>query len=458
MPTLDDLLRHIEPTQGDDAPSTVPCEFLTGAAGTGKTFQVKQAIEANPKYGELTATTGIAAINLNAKTLNSVLKYFDTESLRDRFNRGSLAARLHTIGKKVRRLVIDEVSMMDGRQLDYLYKATEACNTCQDMQDKPFGIVLTGDFCQLPPVKAPWAFEAECWKYFERNTQRLTKCWRQDNVEFLEAINEARAGHGSRCVEILIGLGVKFIPQQDFFFKGTTILSKNDQVDNFNYSKLLDVKGSAFSLKTLTWGDTSGEWKNIPQTLQLKEGALVMILANDSPMFSYVNGDCGYVQSKGEDGTIYVKLLRNESIVGIRPITRYAVSRGKSIEEKGLDKLVYDIDTEHLYCEDDCGQDEPKKRYSAWGKPSYNCPNGTWNTGAIKYYPLRLCYATTIHKSQGLTLDTCQIDFRDPFFSNPSMGYVALSRCRTPQGLVLVGDPNKLADRIKCDPKVQRWL
>ena len=479
---LEDCIRGFTPTLTEDySPSSVHCQFNTGAAGTGKTYNEKKKIEEDPNYGILCATTGIAAINLGATTLNSLLKFFDTDSLRDRFNRGGLTSILHRIGRKVKKVVIDEVSMMDGRQLDYIYQAMFQVNEYADMAPEtdaegnmkpgkgPMGIVLTGDFAQLPPIKAKWAFEADCWEHFERNTNTLTKVWRQDNPEFLEAINAARSGKGQKCVEVLKSIGVKFVPAQIAKFDGTTIMSKNDQVDNFNFSALMDVKGDAYGLKTQKWGDESGEWKNIPEMLKLKDGALVMILSNDtSGNFSYANGDTGHIQSKDLDGTVWVKLVRNEATVPIRPIVRYKSARGEDAE-KSLNKTFpedrigdpecWNVERmEHIFCETDCGASNPGIRYSAWGKPSYNCPSGSINIGAIKYYPLRLAYATTVHKSQGLTLDTCQIDCRDPFFGNPSMAYVALSRCRTPQGLTIVGDPAKLAERIKIEPRVRRWL
>lgn len=467
MASLEDLLATNEPKLSQDyEPSSVACKFTTGQAGTGKTYNEKKKVEENARYGVLCATTGIAAINLGATTLNAILKYFDTDSLRDKFNRGQLTSSLHKIGRVVKRLVIDEVSMMDGKQLDYIFKAMEECNKYSDMQKSgPMGLVLTGDFCQLPPVKAQWAFDADCWEHFERNTERLTKVWRQDNLEFIEALNAARAGQGARCVEILRSLGVKFVPQTVKNFKGTTIMSKNDQVDNFNFSALMELKGEAFGLKTGTWGDQSGEWKNIPDILKLKDGAFVMILSNDpSGLFEYANGDQGYITQRDVDGTIWIKLNRNEQTVAIRPIIRHKVSRGDDIE-KDLERLFpgenidYGNDITHLFCDPmDCGRDIPGLRSGTWGRPSFNCQSGSVNVGAIQYYPLRLAYATTVHKSQGLTLDTCQIDCRDIFFGSPQMAYVALSRCRTAEGLTIVGDPLKLEQRIRLEPKVKRWL
>lgn len=477
MAKLEDLIRTPEPKLTDDyTPSSVHCSFITGPAGCGKTFQQKRAIEDNPNYGILCSTTGISAINLGATTLNSVIRYFDTDSLRDLFNSGRLTSTLHRLGRTTKRLVIDEVSMMDARQLDYIYQAMLQANEYVDMQGAPMGIVLTGDFAQLPPIKAPWAFEAECWENFERNTTTLTKMWRQDNPQFLEALNAARSGRGKACVDLLKEIGVKFIPQQEGRFKGTTIMSKNDQVDNFNFSALMDVKGEAYGLKTQTWGDQAGEWKNIPEMLKLKDGAYVMILSNDqSGGFSYANGDTGYIQSKDIDGTLWIKLVRNEMTVPIRPIVRHKATKGEDaeksfrknfpaeyaaamMEKDNPDPFQYDK-LDHIFCDQQsCGISAGGLRTGRWGIPSYNCSPGSFNIGAIKYYPLRLAYATTVHKSQGLTLDTCQIDCRDQFFGQPSMAYVSLSRCRTAEGLVIVGNPDKLIERIRCEPKVRRWL
>ena len=491
---LDDILKPTQPKLTEDyEPGSVHCEFITGPAGSGKTYLQKGLIEKDGNYGILCATTGIAAVNLGATTLNSVLKYYDTNSLRDRFNQGRLTSTLHKLGKKTKRLVIDEISMMDGKQLDYIYQAILQVNEYQDMREGKYagamGIVLTGDFCQLPPVNAPWVFESECWEHFERNTTKLTKIWRQDNLECLQAINAARSGKGKECVEILRSLKVRFVPMSGppQKFDGTTIMSKNDTVDNFNYSTLLEIPGDAFGLKTMTWGDQAGEWKNIPEMLRLKENAYVMILSNSQGEEAglYANGDCGYIQSKDPDGTIWVKLVRNERLVGIRPIIRYKSISGADGEKMGLrpDGRVDDItelspdekDLEHeislifgvsptkprvahLYCDGDCGWDQPGRKHGPWGQPSYNCNSGTWNVGAIKYYPLRLAYATTVHKSQGLTLDKCQIDCRDAFFSSPNMAYVALSRCRTPDGLIIVGDEKRLENAVKLEPKVRRFV
>src|SRR5215469_13893616 len=179
-----DVPPEVLPTGGEaadlSAPAmtepTIPCEFTCGVAGSGKTYLWRERIEAQPADGVLAATTGIAAVNLNTTTLNSLLRYFDTDSLRDAYLNGSLVRRLREIRADYRRIVIDEVSMMDGEQLSILVRAALECNSfVADVP--PLGLTLVGDFAQLPPVKARWAFESDEWHRFDAATTRLTKVW-----------------------------------------------------------------------------------------------------------------------------------------------------------------------------------------------------------------------------------------------------------------------------------------
>jgi hypothetical protein len=217
-----------EPDFNLDEPSVC---FLTGAAGTGKTYHLRRQIDENPNWGLLTATTGIAAVNLGpgVTTINSALGYFDSDSLNDAYRSGWLERRLHSIAQQYRYLVIDESSMLSGRQLDLIYQATTAANS---YGESPLSLFLTGDFCQLPPVSEPWAFEAECWPMFEANTTRLTKVERQSDPKFLEALTFLRSGRGAETAEILHSTGV-FERHLDNDFAGTTILPTNAEVDGY---------------------------------------------------------------------------------------------------------------------------------------------------------------------------------------------------------------------------------
>lgn len=410
------------------------CEFLTGPAGCGKTYEFKRRIRENDLYGVLVSTTGVSAVNLGTTTINSLLGYFNTESLADNYFSGRLGKRLHSIGKRVKILGIDEVSMMDGDQLDILYDAVMENNV--EHEDAELGIVLTGDFCQLQPVKAKWAFQSKCWPAFAENVVRMTKMYRQSDPRFLEALMFARQGKGQECMEIMREI-VEFGGSLTSNFDGTTVMGTNPKVDRFNHYALSKLPGTIHQFPSTRWGRLRGEWKYIPEILELKEGALVMILSNDAPAFNYANGDLGHVVGLEPGKNINVKLIRNGSVVEIDMIVRNF-------------QLV----------------EPPPRGTPTWatglgdhkGEPYYDGAANRWVYGGITFYPIRLGYATTVHKTQSLTLDRVQVDFRDNFTGQPNMAYTALSRCKTPEGLRIIGTPELMAKRIKVHEEVLEWL
>ncbi len=427
-------------------------EFLTGAAGTGKTFTLKQRMTEIPDYGVLAATTGVAAVNLDTVTVNSLLGYFDTDSLKDRYTTGSLHTRLRRVREEYGDwLWIDEISMMHKEQLDLIYNAMNELNyNWADAGDRTLSLGITGDFCQLAPVKGRWVFESDCWPRFAAATTRLNKVWRQADANFLHAVNSARSGNGAECAGMLRQLGTMFATGLDLNFDGTTIVAKNDVADRFNSQRLASLPGRGFTLINTRWGKHRPEWKNIPERLFLKEGALVMILVNQVPDFAYVNGDLsiihGIATAPKPDGSedlsaihsVHVQLKRTEQFHSIAPVTRYVESTDPP--DEGVP--VWD----------------PLTGAPHRGEPFYDEEHRKWIYGGVTYFPLRLGYATTVHKSQGLTLDRVQIDCRDGFFGAPNMAYVAISRARSVEGLRVVGQPETLARRIKIDPAVRSWI
>jgi ATP-dependent DNA helicase PIF1 len=442
-------------------------EFICGPAGCGKSYEVRRRIEEDPKYGVLCATTGIAAVNLGTITLHSLLKFFNVESLRDAYVSGKLQKRLHEISNTVRRIIIDEVSMLSADALDILYKTISEVNAYKTSKNQ-LGIILVGDLAQLPPINEPWIFNAECWPSFDKNTTKLEKNWRQTDDRFLSALNAVRSGDGGGGLDWLQNCGITLQSATKVGLDGTTILSRNQDVDRFNYASYQLVKSNRpeIAVNSRRWGQQRSEWNPakgyIPLESKFKEGSYVMILSNDAPNFTYVNGDCGYVRDFNPlTGRFSIQLVRTGGIVSIGQIDRYYTQRD---EPEGL---PYGFRPVHLYCE--CEQ-QPKqvdlskpierKRHvlAPWAIPSYNCSMATWNTGAVRYYPLRLAYAATVHKIQGLTLDRVQVDFRNYFFGQPAMLYVALSRCRTPEGLRLVGSAEQFIKRANIHGEVKRWL
>jgi ATP-dependent DNA helicase PIF1 len=436
-----------ERVEATDRP--VPCEFICGKAGVGKTYGVMRAVAADRTYGILTATTGIAAVNLSsAITIHSTLGYSDTASLQDIYLSGRLTRKLHELALAYRRLIVDEGSMIDAQQLDLWYRGVEDANRYRDVAE-PLGITIVGDFGQLPPVRARWAFDADCWPSFAAATTRLEKVWRQDTGPFLDALNLARAGLGREAAETLAVAGATFHTAAATEFDGTTILPKNEMVSRYNAMALDRVRDRAFSVTSQRWGLQRKEWGlnlrthewGIPQTVPLKVGAYVMILANARD-FSVVNGDCGHILDADDSG-IDVHLIRGDKIVRIEKIVR-----GVELRDRPED---WPTDAPRISRNDDDGT-------AYLPRPHFRGGVRRYVLGQIEYLPVRLAYASTVHKSQGLTLDRVQVDYRDWFFGKPAMLYVALSRCRTLEGLRLVGMREKFAKQCAVDPRVKSWL
>lgn len=424
------------------AEPTVPCEFTCGVAGSGKTYLWRERIAADPSAGLLAATTGIAAINLGTTTLNSLLRFFDTDSLRDAYLTGALVRRLRDIRESCRALVIDEVSMMDGDQLSILVRGAMECNTFLSPSGAPLlGITLVGDFGQLPPVRARWAFESDEWWRFDAHTTRLTKVWRQGLGSFLDALNFTRSGDGGSAAELLSQSGLEWHSALDIQFDGTTIVPKNDQVDRFNTMALDRLPGATFALSNRRWGKQRGEWKQMPDRVTLKPGAYVMLLANaytedegEARELIYANGDCGHVIDRASDHLL-VRLVRNDREVVVSRVIR---DHGAKDKPTGWDR---------------------RTGHGEWLPEPHWMPNKRrFVEGQIELWPVRLAYASTVHKSQGLSLDRLQVDIRDHFFSAPAMLYVALSRSRTLEGLRVIGQRERFIKQCNVDPRVRPWL
>ena len=444
------------------ADTETPCYLVTGCAGTGKSYLVRGRIDEDPTYAVLSASTGISAVNLSTTTIHSLLGFFDTDSLRDAYLQGSAQRKLRKIAQEgYRNIVVDEVSMISDATLDLLVRIFDDVNANLGAGQLPIGLVLTGDFAQLPPIadkphgggrqrggaRVPWAFEAANWHRFERNITHLTKVWRQSDQKFLAALNYARSGRGQESAGLLRSSGVQFHTALDIEFDGTTIVSQNTEVDRYNQIALDRVRGRLISLPSRRWGKQRGEWKNIPDRTIVKEGAYVMLLANrkiNERDFEFVNGDCGHVRSiqpslgPGSSPKLVVELVRNGQEVYVDSLVRGVESKDKP---------------EGVSCD---ASADSKNQYL--DRPHYNSESKRYVSGQVQYWPVRLAYATTVHKSQGVSLDRCQIDMRNWMMARPAMMYVSLSRCRTLEGLRLVGMPEVMSRNCKVDSKVTRWL
>ena len=460
------------PDQLTDPEAPTPCAFITGRAGSGKSTLLRERCLADPQYAILAASTGIAAINLGTVTIHSMLGFYDTDSLRDAYIKGQAQRRLAKLADEgYRNVVVDECSMVGKDVLDVLVRVFDDVNLRRaERSGRAIGLILCGDMAQLPAIPdrpagwhptpgrrapalpTPWCMDSVFWPRFDRNTTHLTKVWRQADPRFLAALDFARSGRGRDCLQVLQSAGQRFEDGVDMQFNGTTVVGKNDEVDRVNQIRLDRERGRLIQLPSRRWaagGRLRPEWKNVPERTILREGAYVMILANqyaDGQMV-YANGDCGWVrgiQASADRLTppaVMVELVRTGEVVHVSSLVR-DISFGDQPTWVGSEW-------------DEQGKDEDGK---FWAKPHKRKAKGRWVVGQLEYFPLRLAYASTAHKVQGLSLDRVQVDIRTWNFKTPGMVYVAFSRARKLEGLRVVGTPALLVDRCKVDPRVVRWL
>lgn len=370
--------------------------FLTGPAGTGKSFNIDRFTSANPDT-EVTASTGVAALNVGGMTVHrwsgmllgpgphrQFAEYFDTLA---KDNRHGIRAAFNRV-RRARRVVIDEISMLPGRLLDYL---DYHCR-CIRRDDRPFGgiqIISTGDFCQLPPVRTSirddydWAFSCRAWYAAGFETVELHTIHRQGDPKFASALSAFRIGLIDREVADVLRPRVAQFPDRSL----TRLLTHNAQVDRWNTYCLGELPDDEWVREAETYGPSHQVAfleKNLltPKVLTLKPGAEVMFTVN-RPDHGFVNGQTGVVTSTNYDT---VDVYTKGDVITVEPYTWF-----------------YD-------------------------------PHGE-DSASFEQFPLRLAYAMTIHKAQGLTLDSAYVDIRAA--REPGQAYVALSRVRTLSGLHL---------------------
>lgn len=462
---------------------------LVGPAGTGKTYKIQQKLLKNPKWARLCATTGIAAINLGSAgiegviTLQSTLGFFDTNSLKEIAQNRRLHRALSGLrAEGFKYLIIDEMSMLDAEAFDILVDALDSINAniSADHGEYALGLMLVGDFLQLPPVDGEYCFEAKNWHRVR--IQKLTEIKRQTDPIFQELLDLARKGSGNQVAKMLKDANC-YIDSPSMATDITTIYAINAEVDKWNdahYRRLCATGAKRGAITNSRWGKQRQEWtKNIPQILDLAIGAYVMVLSNDTANWSFVNGDCGTVVSlpvTNADGTttgaLTVQLRRTKQIVTINKITRrmyskeapqgFTVPECQSNEEfiRSQKQLGIEVDNWNEMYDKYLAAMTYREKLARLrpSDPYWDFTEKKWVTGEITYCPLRLAYASTVHKTQGLTLDNVQIVPNHKFFGSPNMLYVALSRCRTLDGLKIVGTTAQVAKYCNTIRKLERWF
>ncbi len=384
--------------------------FLTGAAGTGKTFLLNEFIEylkeKEIRFG-VTASTGVAATHLNGITLHSWAGMGIDEKKETKKKVSSILRKPGLIEKikETKILIIDEISMLKYHNLDLLD------NICKIARSSllPFGgmrVIMCGDFFQLPPVNQEnkeylFAYNALVWRNSDIKVCYLEKQYRQEDPEFIKILNAIRENKtNSNILEKLkTRINQSIVINID---KPTRIFAHNSKADSTNNYELSKIIGEEHQYDMTSWGPDKLVKilkKNClaPECLILKIGAIVMFVRNNFGG-GYVNGTLGKVIDFNEGGYPIIETVSNKITV---------IPQSWNIEENN--NIL----------------------------------------AKITQFPLKLAWAITIHKSQGMTLDAAEIDLGSAF--EYGMGYVALSRLKSLNSLKLIGI-NELS--LKVNPNI----
>lgn len=385
--------------------------FITGSAGTGKTYLLNKFtfyLKSRKITPTIVAPTGIAASHLNGQTIHSFFSLGIRNEIDDYFIESLLEKKyLQTRFSKLKVLIIDEISMVSPEIFTSMDKILRAFKK----NDAPFGgvqTILSGDFFQLPPISRVltnkrFAWQSSSWKELELKTCYLQEKFRQDDNVLISILDEIRCGKvSSNSYDILNSrykkdLGIDFTP--------TKLYTHNIDVDRINNDELKKINNTSHSFKFKSEGTAKNIEKIfksslVQEEMTLKKDAVVMFIKNNHEL-GVVNGTTGVVVDF--DTQTQLPIVKTSSGVLVK------------------------VKLEDWTMESDSGKIVAK----------------------VSQIPLKLAWAITIHKSQGMTLDSAEIDLSKTF--EVGQGYVALSRIKNIDGLRLMG-LNKLA--LNVDPLI----
>lgn len=407
--------------------------FLTGKAGTGKTTFLKELKRRSPKRMVVTAPTGIAAINAEGMTLHSFFQLPFAPYIPDTvFNAGKDAYRYRFSKEKIRiirsidLLVIDEISMVRADLLD----AVDSVLRRYRSSHLPFGgvqLLMIGDLQQLAPVvkaeewellskhyDTPYFFSSRALAETQYATIELKQTYRQTDAHFLNLLNRVRTNTADRRVleELNRRYKPQFVPpKEERYIRLTT---HNILAQNINERELGKIDRPTFVFNAVITGKFPEYSYPTDETLTLKQGAQIMFVKNDrSPEKRYFNGMIGEITAIDEKG-FYVRSKDYPEEI--------------RVEQEQWDNSRYTLNEKTMEITEEI-------------------------EGTFSQFPVRLAWAITIHKSQGLTFSHAIIDAHDSFAHGQV--YVALSRCRTLEGMVLSTPLGSGA--IICDNTVERY-
>lgn len=416
--------------------------FLTGKAGTGKTTFLHNLKRTSPKRMIVVAPTGVAAINAGGVTIHSFfqlpfhphvpLPYVNQEIPADAKGQEEkahykLSREKINILKSIDLLVIDEISMVRADLLD----AVDAALRRYKLRDKPFGgvqLLMIGDIQQLAPVvteedrevldrfyDTPFFFGSFALRSTDYVTIELKHIYRQRDLEFIHLLNKIRDNRLD--AEALAALNKRHDPhfRPDEREGYITLTTHNHQAQTLNASRLEKLPGAAYAFMAEVGGEFPEYAYPADRELLLKTGAQVMFVKNDiSREKRFFNGKIGRIMAVGEE-IIEVKCPGEAFTISVERTEWQNMKYALNPETREIDETVI---------------------------------------GTFLQYPLKLAWAITIHKSQGLTFDKAIIDARSAFAHGQV--YVALSRCRTLEGVVLSTPVNPRG--IINDPAVSGFV
>lgn len=385
--------------------------FLTGHAGTGKSYVIRQYQKSLTQPIPVLASTGAAAVLIEGRTFHGYFGLGIMEGGLQRTVKKAIAnTRVHARIKKNHTLIIDEVSMIHP-------DAFEAANRIAQnilSSDAPFGglrLIVVGDFLQLPPIthvgqSIKWLFETNVWKTLDFKTIYLTQTMRTLSSSFIDVLNAVRIGRVNSEVSTFLESIKKPVTED---FNGTVLFGRRDQAESFNIKKLSQIESDEVvfetEIKVSAKANKTPEsllmLSPLPKFLKLKVGALVMIRKND-PDGKFVNGSLAQVE----------KILKDEIVINL--FSGLKLNLGKE------DFHILDSDGKKM--------------------------------ATITNFPVSLAWASTIHKSQGASIDRVHVDLRNLW--ECGQAYVALSRARSPDNIFIEGWSTK---SIKANPDAVKF-
>lgn len=414
MSLLSDLLKSLsknlneDQSQGLDLLSSTENVFLTGGAGTGKSYLLKTFLKGvDSDAYPILASTGAAAVLVGGRTFHSFFGLGIMEGGAEATIERALKDRRVTKRlKKAAAIVIDEISMISGEILSVAEQIARGARH----SSQPWGglrVIAVGDFAQLPPItrnsnQRDWAFLSPTWQMSDFHNIHLKTIMRARNdTEFCLALHDARRGEMSeRLQQLLEWRKTQPTDQEE---EATRLYARKVDVEKINLARLAKIVKPMLSYQTKYVGDER-YLKNlkasapIPEIIEIKKGAFVMLRQND-PKGRWVNGSLGHVEYADET-SIEVKLLK-----------------GSTVEIEPVSFALLDADGKEV--------------------------------ASAKNFPISLAYAITIHKAQGATLDKVVASLSNLW--EPGQAYVAMSRVTSSEGLFIESWDKK---SFIADPKV----